>query len=250
MFCLATFERSSVKLSKRCDAGKDRHCPRDVHSRWQRGQDPPSVAAGCVRVGAPRSLMRLDEYSPTRSSYTRIQGTLKNLGYDVARTTVAKVLKDNRIPPAPGRPSSWRTYGFLWRAIGYSVRLGNVDFRPAGSMMAGMITLILIGLLRGNRTHRALVLENLALRHPLAVLQRSAPRLRLRRPTGCSGSCCPACGAAGRMASPLSNPPPSLGGSGPASRLGVGLDGRGDPLGVSPIEFFTDRLQRGAAHTR
>jgi hypothetical protein len=39
-------------------------------------------------------------------------------------------------------------------------------------MMAGMITLILIGLLRGIRTHRALVLETLALRHQLAVLQR------------------------------------------------------------------------------
>jgi putative transposase len=36
--------------------------------------------------------------------YTRIQGALKNLGHDVARTTVAKVLKDNGIPPAPGRP--------------------------------------------------------------------------------------------------------------------------------------------------
>src|SRR4029453_12011117 len=48
-------------------------------------------------------------------------------------------------------------------------------------MMAGMITLILIGLLRGIRTHRTLVLENLALRHQLPALQRSAPRLRLRR---------------------------------------------------------------------
>jgi putative transposase len=47
-------------------------------------------------------------------------------------------------------------------------------------MMAGMITLILIGLLRGIRTRRALVLENLALRHQLAVLQRTAPRPRLR----------------------------------------------------------------------
>lgn len=42
-------------------------------------------------------------------------------------------------------------------------------------MMAGTITLILIGLLRGIRTHRALLLENLALRHQLAVLQRAAP---------------------------------------------------------------------------
>jgi putative transposase len=47
-------------------------------------------------------------------------------------------------------------------------------------MMAGMITLILIGLLRGVRTQRSLVLENLALRHQLAVLQRTAPRPRLR----------------------------------------------------------------------
>jgi putative transposase len=41
--------------------------------------------------------------------YTRIQGALKNLGHGVARSTVAKVLKTNGIPPAPDRPSSWRT---------------------------------------------------------------------------------------------------------------------------------------------
>ena len=43
-----------------------------------------------------------------------------------------------------------------------------------------MLTLILTGLLRGVRTHRALVLENVALRHQLGVLQRTAPRPRLR----------------------------------------------------------------------
>src|SRR5712692_7533641 len=47
-------------------------------------------------------------------------------------------------------------------------------------MMAGMITLILTGLLRVIRTRRALVLENLALRHQLAVLQRTVLRPRLR----------------------------------------------------------------------
>jgi putative transposase len=47
-------------------------------------------------------------------------------------------------------------------------------------MMAGMIPLILSGLLLVLRTRRALVLENLALRHQLAVLQRTAPRPRLR----------------------------------------------------------------------
>jgi len=43
-----------------------------------------------------------------------------------------------------------------------------------------MFTLILTGLLRGVWTHRALVLENLALRNQLAVLQRTASRPRLR----------------------------------------------------------------------
>jgi hypothetical protein len=47
-------------------------------------------------------------------------------------------------------------------------------------MMAGMITLILTGLLRVLRTRRPL-LENLALRQQLAVLQRAVPRPRLRR---------------------------------------------------------------------
>jgi putative transposase len=47
-------------------------------------------------------------------------------------------------------------------------------------MMTGMIPLILTGLLRGIRAQQALVLENLALRHQLAVLQRTAPRPRLR----------------------------------------------------------------------
>jgi hypothetical protein len=42
-------------------------------------------------------------------------------------------------------------------------------------MLAAMITLILIGLLRGVRIQRSLVFENLALRHQLAVLQRTAP---------------------------------------------------------------------------
>jgi putative transposase len=42
--------------------------------------------------------------------YSRISGALRNLDYRVARSTVAKVLKDRGIPPAPERPSSWRTF--------------------------------------------------------------------------------------------------------------------------------------------
>src|SRR4029453_9278538 len=47
-------------------------------------------------------------------------------------------------------------------------------------MMTGMTPLILTGLLRMLRTRQSLVLENLALRHQLAVLQRTAPHPRFR----------------------------------------------------------------------
>src|SRR5262245_32793219 len=50
-------------------------------------------------------------------------------------------------------------------------------------MMTGMITLILTGLLRVLRRRR-LALENLALRHQLAVLQRTASRPRRRTADG------------------------------------------------------------------
>ena len=57
---------------------------------------------------------------------TRIQGALKNLGHGVARSTVAKVLKDNGIAPAPDRPSSWRTFlRAHWGAI------AGADFFPS-----------------------------------------------------------------------------------------------------------------------
>jgi hypothetical protein len=42
--------------------------------------------------------------------YTRIQGALNHLGHEVARSTVATVLKAHGIPPAPARPISWRTF--------------------------------------------------------------------------------------------------------------------------------------------
>jgi hypothetical protein len=59
-------------------------------------------------------------------------------------------------------------------------------------MVAGMITLILIGLKRGIRTHRTLVLENLALR--LSRLETS-PALASCR--GDEWTCGPAVGAPG-----------------------------------------------------
>lgn len=50
--------------------------------------------------------------------YTRIQGALKNLGHRVARSTVAKILKDEGIPPRRERPMTWRTFLCThWQAL-------------------------------------------------------------------------------------------------------------------------------------
>ena len=42
--------------------------------------------------------------------YCRIQGELRKLDHRVARSTIAKTLKDNGIAPSPDRPTSWRTF--------------------------------------------------------------------------------------------------------------------------------------------
>ncbi len=42
--------------------------------------------------------------------YARIQGALKHLNHRVARSTIAKTLKENGMKPAPDRPMSWSTF--------------------------------------------------------------------------------------------------------------------------------------------
>ena len=68
------------------------------------------------RVGRPgvmkeiRALIvRMADENPSWG-YARIQGSLKHLDHRVARSTIAKVLKEHGIKPAPDRPMSWRTF--------------------------------------------------------------------------------------------------------------------------------------------
>jgi transposase InsO family protein len=68
------------------------------------------------RVGRPgvmkeiRGLIvRMAEENPSWG-YARIQGALKHLDHRVARSTVAKVLKEHGIHPSHNRPMSWRTF--------------------------------------------------------------------------------------------------------------------------------------------
>jgi putative transposase len=83
--------------------------------------------------------------------YTRIQGALKNLGHGVARSTVANVLKDNGIAPAPDRPSSWRTFlRAHWGAIAGADFFTSEVWTPRG--LITYYTLFVIDL-RSRRVH-------------------------------------------------------------------------------------------------
>ncbi len=69
-----------------------------------------------TRVGRPGIMKTIRELivrmATDNSSwgYLRIQGELKKVGHRVARTTIAKVLKDAGVPPSPERPTSWATF--------------------------------------------------------------------------------------------------------------------------------------------
>jgi putative transposase len=68
------------------------------------------------RVGRPglmkaiKALIVRFAFENPSWGYCRIQGELKDVGHQVASTTIANVLKENGIKPAPDRPSSWRTF--------------------------------------------------------------------------------------------------------------------------------------------
>jgi putative transposase len=42
--------------------------------------------------------------------YTRIQGGFKNLGHCVGRSTIARILRTEGIPPGRQRPMTWQTF--------------------------------------------------------------------------------------------------------------------------------------------
>ena len=68
------------------------------------------------RVGRPglmKAIRELIVRMATENSgwgYGRIRGELKKLDHNVAKSTIAKTLKEHGIAPAPDRPTSWRTF--------------------------------------------------------------------------------------------------------------------------------------------
>jgi hypothetical protein len=64
-------------------------------------------------------IVRMAQENP-RWGYTRIRGALRNLGHEIGRNTIKRVLAANGIEPAPTRRNglSWETFLKLhWGAI-------------------------------------------------------------------------------------------------------------------------------------
>src|SRR5713226_1910559 len=73
-----------------------------TYAKGRRGR--PGVLAEIRRL-----VVRMAEENPTWG-YTRIRGALKNVGHRVGRSTIARILKAQGIPPVPQRPTSWQTF--------------------------------------------------------------------------------------------------------------------------------------------
>ena len=88
----------------------------DTILRWHRQLIARKWTYGKHRAGRAgvlreirRLVVRMAEENPTWG-YSRIRGALKNLGHRVGRSTIARILKAQGIPPVPERPTSWQTF--------------------------------------------------------------------------------------------------------------------------------------------
>ena len=124
----------------------------DTILRWHRQLIAQKWTFAPKRPGRPGTMkeiasliVRMATDNPAWG-YSRIQGALKNLDHHVARSTVATVLKDNGIPPAPGRPSSWHTFlRAHWGAI------AGADFLHDGSLDGSRVGDLLYAVCAGSR---------------------------------------------------------------------------------------------------
>ena len=83
---------------------------------WHRELPAHRCAPSRRRTGRPRleggvrSLIRRMAVENATWGYRRIQGALPNLGHGVGRSTIARILREQGIPPSGRRPIAWRTF--------------------------------------------------------------------------------------------------------------------------------------------
>ncbi len=88
----------------------------DTILRWHRRLIAAKWTHQDKRTGRPGLMKAIRELivgmAETNPSwgYCRIQGELKKLGHSVARSTIAKTLKEHGVPPSPERPTTWGSF--------------------------------------------------------------------------------------------------------------------------------------------
>ncbi len=88
----------------------------DTILRWHHRLIAAKWTHSTKRIGRPgimkaiRTLIVRMATDNSNWGYCRIQGELKKLNHRVARSTIAKTMKDNGIAPSPQRATSWRTF--------------------------------------------------------------------------------------------------------------------------------------------
>src|SRR5215510_9261851 len=101
-----------------------------IAEKWTYARKGPGRPGTMKKVAA--LIVRIATENPTWG-YSRIQGALKNLDHRVARSTIARVLKEQGIPPVPDRPSSWRTFlGAHWGKVAAADFFTTEVWRPRG----------------------------------------------------------------------------------------------------------------------
>jgi putative transposase len=104
------------RLGRRTLAGVATIATPDTILRWYRELVVGQRTYAGRRRGRPgvhahiRSLILRMALENATWGYTRIQGAMKNLGYRVGRSTIARILKQHGIPPSPHRSMTWRTF--------------------------------------------------------------------------------------------------------------------------------------------
>jgi len=82
-----------------------------IAKKWDYSSRRKPAGRPRVMVEITELIVRLAKDNP-RWGYTRIRGALSNLGHTVARSTIANILREHGIEPAPerGERTPWRTF--------------------------------------------------------------------------------------------------------------------------------------------
>jgi transposase InsO family protein len=131
--------------------------------RWYREQVAAkydgSRACGAPRRPATRSdmvklLLTMARENPSWG-YTRLRGALNNLGFDLGRSTLQRVLREHGIEPAPlrGRTMSWKNFlKAHWGAIA-AADFFNVEVLTRGGLVRYLVLFVID--LKTRRVHVA-----------------------------------------------------------------------------------------------